>query len=67
MPEWAKFEKEAKSMGVTTKKVEAHEDPETIEKLGIKGFPTIMIEKGGKTVEYSGARTAAALKETVSA
>ena len=65
MPEWEKFEAEAKSAGVATKKVEAHEDPEKISELGIKGFPTIMIEKGGKTVEYSGERTAAALKAAV--
>lgn len=65
MPEWDKFVVMAKSANVSTKKIEASEDPDTVQRLGIKGFPTIMIENGKKSVEYSGERTADAIMKTV--
>lgn len=37
--------------------VNPEETPEKAEGKTIKGFPTILFEKGGQTIEYSGERT----------
>lgn len=66
MPEWEKFEAVAPTVGVKATKTEASENPEKVSALGIKGFPTVIITKDGKSNEYNGARTSKALLEHVS-
>lgn len=62
MPEWEKFTKLAAKDNITTRKVEATPDnSEEMNKLGIKGYPTVIIEKNGQKTEYSGPREADAL------
>jgi thiol-disulfide isomerase/thioredoxin len=41
----------------TVKILDADTDKEEITKLKIKGYPTILIKNGGKTIEYPGDRT----------
>lgn len=62
-PEWDKFSKGAK---IKTKKVEAGEMSPEHQKLGIDGFPTVMLlgPKGPK--KYTGERTAGALNKFIS-
>lgn len=64
-PEWEKFEKESRSLAVTTQSYDARKDSEKVQKAGVEGFPTVMITKDGKTYTYEGPRTAAALLEEV--
>jgi hypothetical protein len=57
-PEWATFNASLPA-GVTTKKVESKDAPETI-----RGFPTLTVKKGNAPpVTYTGDRTAAAINE----
>lgn len=66
MPEWERFET-VYSGNVYVGKVEKDEDPELVKKLGIKGFPTILVldEKNDKIVDYSGERTSEAFKDFI--
>ena len=61
-PEWEKF---AASTKLQTKKVESKQMSAEEKKLGIDGFPTVMLlgPKGPK--KYSGGRTASALQQFV--
>jgi thiol-disulfide isomerase/thioredoxin len=59
MPEWNKFQSSFKGKAIKVSKVEKDENPKAMEKLGIQGFPTIMLLNNGKKVkDYSGERTA---------
>jgi hypothetical protein len=58
-PEWKKFSKQAPSLNVTTQQYEARA-PET-KAAGVSSFPTIKIKANGKTENYDGDRTSAAL------
>ena len=66
MPEWNKFESSYNG-SVNVGKVEKDEDPALIEKMGVKGYPTIMMldENNNKIADYSGERTASAFMEFV--
>jgi len=66
MPEWNKFESSYNG-SVNVGKVEKDEDPALIEKMGVKGYPTIMMldENNNKIADYSGQRTASAFMEFV--
>ena len=59
MPEWEKFETMYKGK-IGVGRVEKDEAPKFVEKLGVKGFPTIMLldEKDKKLEDYSGERKA---------
>lgn len=57
-PEWAKFTDMAKKEGFNTKTIDAQEQSELVTQKGITAFPTVQVEKNGKTVEYNGNRTA---------
>ena len=61
MPEWEKFETMYKGK-IGVGRVEKDEAPKFVEKLGVKGFPTIMLldEKDKKLEDYSGERKAEA-------
>ena len=61
MPEWEKFETMYKGK-IGVGRVEKDEAPKFVEKLGVKGFPTIMLldEKDKKIEDYSGERKAEA-------
>ena len=64
MPEWSKFESNNKS-GVKTRSVEQSQAPDEIKKLGISGFPSLLLldGNGNKIKNYSGPRTANAFAE----
>ena len=63
MPEWNKFQSSYKKAGIKVSKVERAENPKAMEKLGIQGFPTIMLLQNGKKIkDYQGERTATAFK-----
>ena len=64
MPEWKKFKK-AHSGDLKISEVEASEDPDTINSLGIQGYPTIMLFENGKKKVHKGDRTKQALKSFV--
>jgi thiol-disulfide isomerase/thioredoxin len=66
MPEWNKFENNYKG-SVNIGKVEKDEDPGLIEKMNIKGYPTILMldENNNKIADYSGDRTVSAFMEFV--
>jgi thioredoxin-like negative regulator of GroEL len=55
MGDWAKLKKAAPG-GMKIAKVNCDEKPEMAEKHDIKGFPTIILFKGGKKVYFEGAR-----------
>lgn len=55
MGDWAKLKQSAPS-GVKIAKVNCDEKPEMAEKHGVKGFPTIILFKGGKKVYFEGPR-----------
>ena len=63
-PEWDKFVN-SNTTGVKTKKVEAQEMSPTHQKLGVNGFPTIMLLDGNgqKVADYNGARTSTGLTD----
>jgi thiol-disulfide isomerase/thioredoxin len=64
-PEWEKF-KQMAGKQVITEEIEASKmTPEQQKK--VRGFPTILIVKGGKEIEYDGDRTAADLMVKVKA
>ena len=65
MPEWNKLEKEAEKTGVEVEKVDCEEKPEEAQKQDVEGFPTIILFKNGKVVNYEGERTSEALKEFI--
>ena len=58
-PEWEKFSKQAPGLNVTAQQYEARA-PET-QAAGVSSFPTIKIKAHGKTENYDGDRTSAAL------
>ena len=64
MPEWDKFSKETQGV-LNTRKVEASDDPQAIEKAGVTSFPTIgPVNNNGKLLsEYNGPRTLQGLKD----
>lgn len=64
-PEWEKFKKLVPS-SVAVKEVEAQKMSEDQQKK-IRGFPTIVLSKNGKDVDYEGDRTATDLLAKVSA
>lgn len=66
MPEWNKFESKYNGH-INVGKVEKDDDPALIEKMGVKGYPTIMMldENNNKIADYSGERTSNAFMEFV--
>ena len=64
MPEWKKFKK-AHSGDLKITEVEASEDPDTIQKHNINGFPTIVLFDNGKKTVHKGERTKNAFKQFV--
>jgi protein disulfide-isomerase-like protein len=68
MPEWKKLEAKTESEEVnntTVKKVDCEQQPEEAQKQKVEGFPTILLFKDGKVINYDGERTAEALKEFI--
>jgi thiol-disulfide isomerase/thioredoxin len=55
MGDWAKLKKAAPG-GMKIAKVNCDEKPELAEKHDVKGFPTIILFKGGKKVYFEGPR-----------
>jgi thiol-disulfide isomerase/thioredoxin len=55
MGDWAKLKKAA-PRGVNIAKVNCEKKPELAEKHDVKGFPTIILFKGGKKVYFEGPR-----------
>jgi thioredoxin-like negative regulator of GroEL len=55
MGDWAKLKKSAPN-GVNIAKVDCEKKPELAEKHDVKGFPTIILFKGGKKVYFEGPR-----------
>ena len=64
MPEWKKFKK-AHSGDLKILEVEASEDPDTVQKHNINGFPTIVLFDNGKKTVHKGERTKNAFKQFV--
>jgi len=66
MPEWNKFQQSNTNRGVKVNKVEKDENPGLMNKLGIEGFPTILLTKDGSVLKpYNGERTADAFQNFV--
>jgi thiol-disulfide isomerase/thioredoxin len=63
MPEWMSFVNN-NDTGVKTRTVERKEDPQLVQRLGVKSFPTIVLlnGKGEKVKEYEGERKASAFR-----
>jgi glutaredoxin len=59
-PEWDKFSELAKKLGIDVSEVDASDatHAEATAKKGIRGFPTVIVSKGGQDEEYGGDRTA---------
>jgi thiol-disulfide isomerase/thioredoxin len=63
MPEWDKFMKSNNNKGVKVNKIEKDQNPGLMEKMGIEGFPTILLTQNGSVVKpYDGERTAEAFQ-----
>lgn len=63
MPEWDKFMKSNSNQSVKVNKVEKDENPGLMDKMGVSGFPTILLTKNGEVVKpYEGERTAEAFQ-----
>jgi thioredoxin-like negative regulator of GroEL len=81
MPEWNKLEKEmstekqeenetktetkTETEKVKVEKVNCEEKPEEAQKQNVEGFPTIILFKDGKVLNYEGERTMESLKEFI--
>lgn len=68
-PEWDKYVTQAKKEGVQTREVDGS-DPKnatTVSQKGIKGYPTVLVTKDGKDVEFDKERTSDALAQFVKA
>lgn len=66
MPEWDKFMKSNNNQGVKVNKIEKDENPGLMDKMGVSGFPTILLTKNGEVVKpYEGERTAEAFQSFV--
>ena len=64
MPEWKKFKKHH-SNDLKITEVEASENPELINNLNIKGFPTIILFENGNEKRHNGDRTLDGFKQFV--
>ena len=63
MPEWDKFMKSNSNQGVKVNKVEKDQNPSLMDKMGVQGFPTILLTKNGEVLKpYEGERTAEAFQ-----
>ena len=63
MPEWDKFMKSNSNQGIKVNKIEKDENPGLMDKMGVSGFPTILLTKNGSVVKpYEGERTAEAFQ-----
>jgi len=66
MPEWDKFMKSNSNKGVKVNKVEKDENPSLMNKMGVEGFPTILLTKNGSVIQpYDGERTAEAFQSFI--
>lgn len=67
MPTWSDFVNETESKTVGFKAIEKDENPKLIEKLDIKGYPTMMLldDKMDKIETYDGVRSKKALQQFV--
>lgn len=67
MPEWDKFARQHQNdQSIDIKKVNSDKHPDEAQRLGIKGFPTIVLFRNGRHTVYKGERGASALKEFIS-
>jgi len=68
MPEWDKFMKNNSNKGVKVNKVEKDENPSLMDKMGVQGFPTILLTKNGSVIQpYDGERTSEAFQAFINA
>ncbi len=44
------------------RQVDAEQEPELAKSAGVSGYPTVVLNKGGQWIKYTGERTAAAIK-----
>jgi hypothetical protein len=58
MPTWNALKDFFKKHGISAKQYEDKSNPQEIKSAGIRGFPTIKINKNGKEYEYKGPRDA---------
>jgi len=56
-PAWDALKGVFNDHGIKTHEYEADSNKELIKKVGIKGYPTLMINDNGKSYEYSGDRS----------
>ena len=63
MPEWDKFMKNNNNQSIKVNKIEKDQNPGLMEKMGVEGFPTILLTQNGSVVKpYDGERTAEAFQ-----
>ena len=66
MPEWDKFMKNNNNQSVKVNKIEKDENPGLMEKMGVEGFPTILLTQNGSVVKpYDGERSADAFQSFI--
>lgn len=66
MPEWDKFHKAHRSdPDIDVVKTNAAESPVTVEKLGISGYPAVILFDKGRYIEFSGPRTHQGFEEFI--
>jgi len=62
MPEWEKVKEALKAdPSVKINTINSEENPKLAEQAGVKSYPTIFLQKGGKEFTYNGPRTAEAM------
>lgn len=64
-PEWQQVKEQLDKRGISHAEFEADRNSKEVQKAGIRGFPTIMIEKDGVKFEHKGPRSADAIINSV--
>ena len=65
MPEWNKLEQNMQGTQTEVKKVDCEANPEAAKQNNVDGFPTIILFKNGKALNYEGDRTMEEIKSFI--
>ena len=57
MPEWNKLEQNMQGTNTQVSKVDCEANPQAAKEQDVNGFPTIILFKNGKAIQYEGERT----------
>ena len=65
MPEWNKLEQNMQGTQTEVNKVDCEANPEAAKQNNVDGFPTIILFKNGKAINYEGDRTMEEIKSFI--